>query len=104
MNLTAGRHFTVATDIADAVIAAGVTARRAHEAVGGAVRAAESDSRSLSQCDVDALSNAFAIGEVVAPLDAHASVRAKRTSGSTNPVLVELALASLRSELSELQA
>jgi argininosuccinate lyase len=78
MNARAGEGYAVATDIADALILSGVSARRAHEIVGRIVAKAESEGRRLSQSDLTEIG-------VAAPLDAIASVRAKRTHGSTNP-------------------
>jgi argininosuccinate lyase len=100
MSSHAGDGYTVATDIADALIARGVTAREAHELVGSAVSAAERDGRPLGQADLDALARlAHLDGPLVAPLDALASVRAKRTTGSTAPEAVAAAISELETVL-----
>ncbi|MBV9269493.1 MAG: hypothetical protein JO165_00220 [Candidatus Eremiobacteraeota bacterium] len=103
MNETATQYFTVATDVADALISTGVSARQAHAAVGAAVSVAESQARDLDQHDLDTLAQQAGIDNVAAPLDAPSSVRAKRTAGSTRPEVVEKALASLRRDLAEFQ-
>ena len=74
---TAG--YTVATDLADAMIAHGATARNAHRAVGERVLLAEAAGRELDATDLAHLHVPDA------PLDAAASVRAKQTAGSTHP-------------------
>jgi argininosuccinate lyase len=92
--------YTLATDIADALIARGVSAREAHELVGRAVAAAEVAGRPLGQAELDALADASGLGRpLVAPLDAESSVRAKRTSGSTEPGDVRRQLAELEAVL-----
>jgi argininosuccinate lyase len=86
MSAHAGDGFTVATDIADALVASGTSARRAHELVGNAVTAAERERRPLDASDLARLGTAAGLATALAaPLDAAASVRAKRTSGSTAP-------------------
>ena len=77
--------YTVATDIADALISAGVTARAAHALVGTAVAAAESERRALDKRDLANLAANAGIESLQAPLDARASIEAKRTDGSTSP-------------------
>jgi argininosuccinate lyase len=86
MTATAGEQFTVATDVADAFIASGMTARAAHAQVGAAIRESE------------------ASGTLPPWPDARASVAGKVTSGSTNPAAVDAALASIEAEIAELQA
>lgn len=104
MSARAGDGYTVATDIADALIAHGVTARRAHELVGTIVRDAESEGRTLTATDLERLAKQIGVPELRAPLDAYASVHAKVTAGSTSPAAVEAAIASMTSELSLLEA
>lgn len=86
----AGDGYTVATDLADAVIASGRTAREAHRAVGERVLEAETEGRPLDRRD------AVALGVADAPVDAAASVAAKRTAGSTHPDAVEASIAATR--------
>ena len=102
MNAKAADGYTVATDIADALILRGITARRAHELVGSAVTAAEREGRPLELTDLHALATAAGLeGPFDAPLDALASVRAKRTVGSTEPGSVAAAISSLQAVLAE---
>ncbi len=93
MTERAGAGYTVATDLADALIAKGATARDAHRAVGERVRLAEAEGRDLDRRDLEHL------GIPEAPLDARASVLAKRTLGSTHPDAVRDALAATRAAI-----
>jgi argininosuccinate lyase len=86
----AGDGYTVATDLADAVIARGATAREAHRAVGERVLLAEEQGRPLDERDREAL------GIADAPIDALGSVLGKRTAGSTEPGAVAVAIARTR--------
>jgi argininosuccinate lyase len=86
MTAMASEDYTVATDVADALIASGMTARAAHAQVGETIRAAEES------------------GKPPAWPDASASVQGKVTPGSTNPAAVDAALTSLEADLAELQA
>lgn len=99
MNERAGDGYTVATDVADALIAAGASARTAHALVGAAVRSAEDEGRALDATDVEALAAKAGLAMVHAPLDPASSVAAKATVGSTSPQAVRAALASLIVEL-----
>jgi len=99
MNSRAGDGFTVATDLADALILTGVSARDAHSLVGGVVRAAEEDGRALDERDLAALAKEAGRPSLDAPLDPHASIAAKKTRGSTAPDAVRAALASLAGDL-----
>jgi argininosuccinate lyase len=85
--------YTVATDLADAMIAGGATAREAHSAVGERVLLAERLGRPLDASDLDA------IGVEHAPLDGAASLAAKRTSGSPHPNMVRTSIAATQQEL-----
>ncbi|HLI95110.1 MAG TPA: argininosuccinate lyase, partial [Candidatus Baltobacteraceae bacterium] len=73
----AGEGYTAATDVADALILSGMTAREAHSTVGASVRANERDGTPLNWPD------------------AIASVQGKTTSGSTNPDAVRESLEAL---------
>ncbi|MGH7737979.1 MAG: argininosuccinate lyase [Candidatus Tyrphobacter sp.] len=99
MNARASEGYTVATDVADALVLAGISARRAHDLVGAAVAAAEDERRPLRAEDLDALASRASIEPFDAPLDAAASIRAKRTVGSTNPSEVEAAIVAIEREL-----
>lgn len=100
MTAHAGDGYTVATDIADSLIARGITARRAHELVGGLVTTAERAGRPLEASDLDRLADDANLARpLVAPLDARASVEAKRTIGSTHPDAVAHAISELETVL-----
>jgi argininosuccinate lyase len=99
MDAAAERGYTIATDVADALIARGVTARRAHHLVGAAVSAAEAAGRPLGADDLIALARSAGVEGLDAPLDARASVQAKRTSGSTHPDAIRRAILELEAEL-----
>lgn len=102
MNVRAGDGYTVATDIADALIAAGTSARDAHTIVGSAVRAAEDQQRALDASDLATAASAASLSRLDAPLDPASSVRAKATAGSTSPAAVRASLDSLARELSSI--
>jgi argininosuccinate lyase len=100
MSARAGDGYTVATDLADALTLGGIDTRRAHALVGARVLGAEREGRSLDASDLAALGEAAGFaGPLDAPLDAAASVRAKRTAGSTNPDAVRNALDALEASL-----
>lgn len=86
MSALAGEGFTVATDVADALIAKGATAREAHAAVGAAILANERDGSALDWPD------------------ARSSVEGKATAGSTQPGAVREALAQLQTEIAQVDA
>jgi len=102
LNARAGEGYTVATDIADALIQSGTSARDAHAFVGAAVRAAEEAGRALDERDLDALAREAGLKNLHAPLTPQASVAAKMTSGSTSPGAVRAGLASLAAELDQI--
>lgn len=94
--------YTVATDIADALISRGVSARAAHALVGTAVARAESEGRALDARDLAQLASKAGIESLQAPLDARASVEAKQTHGSTSPDDVKCQIAAVEAELASL--
>lgn len=96
MTARAGDGYTVATDLADAVITSGKTARAAHHAVGERVLQAEMAGRPLDAGDADAL------GIPDAPTDARRSVAGKRTSGSTSPTAVSQSIGQTTNEIAAL--
>jgi argininosuccinate lyase len=98
-NARAGDAYVVATDLADALIFAGVSARDAHHHVGAVVRQAESQGRTLGPRDLVMLEGLAYVEHLDAPLDPLASVHAKATEGSTNPRAVRSSLDSLLAEL-----
>ncbi len=99
MNARAGDGYAVATDVADALILRGLSARRAHAIVGAAVANAERNGRDLAASDLTAAAAECGIEALDAPLDAASSVRAKRTIGSTSPGEVARAIGYLEAEL-----
>jgi len=99
MGADAGRGFTVATDVADALIDHGVTARQAHTLVGEAVARAEREGREFSREDLAAIAKRANLAAFFAPLTPLDSVRAKATSGSTSPASVRAHLQALRSAI-----
>jgi argininosuccinate lyase len=103
LSARAGDGYTVATDLADALIHAGATAREAHEAVGARVSVAEGEKRPLDANDLAAIEAAVGRSIAGAPLDARASIEAKRSIGSTAPGEVAKALASMRMELATIE-
>lgn len=84
MTALAGEGFTVATDVADSLIAGGMSARQAHANVGAAILAHERDNTPLDWPD------------------ARASVNGKATIGSTQPEAVRETLQALQTEIQEL--
>ncbi len=100
MSAHAADGYTVATDFADALIARGISARRAHHFVGTMVSTAEAKGRHLDAGDLTALADVAGLDSPLeAPLDALASVKAKRTIGSTAPAEVARAIDALEAAL-----
>jgi argininosuccinate lyase len=99
MNAAALDGYTIATDVADALIARGTSARTAHALVGAAVARAESENRPLENGDLARLASQIGADALDAPLDARTSVSAKRTLGSTAPNEVREQIRSLEAEL-----
>ena len=95
----ASSGYTVATDIADALITHGASARQAHALVGAAVGLAEQQGRELDVHDLAELSIAINATNLHAPLDAQASVAVKVTAGSTAPASVRAEIDALRADL-----
>jgi argininosuccinate lyase len=86
MTAMAAEQYTVATDVADALIKGGATAREAHAEVGAAIRAHEHDGAPLEWPD------------------ARASVEGKATPGSTSPSAVASAIGGLKAAIEEVRA
>jgi argininosuccinate lyase len=99
MGARASDGYTVATDVADALVLRGVASRDAHALVGEAVSRAEAERRPLGAADLAALGAKAGLDGFSAPLDAAASVRAKRTAGSTSPEAVAFAIRQLEEVL-----
>lgn len=95
MESRATQGYTVATDIADALVLRGMAARKAHQVVGAAVSAAEAAGRPLRVDDLRAIADDAGIAPFDPPLDARASIAAKATAGSTHPDAVQISIAAL---------
>ncbi len=96
----AAAGYTIATDIADALVARGVTAREAHVLAGRAVADAERENRELNAEDLRGLAAAAGLDTPLgAPLTARESIAAKRTAGSTSAPDVREQLDSLLLDL-----
>ena len=85
MTALAGEHYAVATDVADAMIAGGRSARASHAHVGEQIRLSEQTGQAPPSW-----------------LDAGASVAGKVTQGSTGPNAVAQALFDLDADLADL--
>jgi argininosuccinate lyase len=103
MNDRALDGFTIATDVADALIVRGSSARAAHAAVGAAIAAAEPLRSALDADDLQRIADGAGLPALEAPLDAIGSVRAKRSAGSTAPASVRSQLGELRAELADME-
>jgi argininosuccinate lyase len=99
MSAAAGTGYTVATDIADMLVNAGIDTRRAHYLVGASVAAAEAQARDLNDADLAHLAAGAGVAPFAGPLDPRDAVSMKQTSGSTSPDAVRDALATLRMRL-----
>jgi len=104
MNARAGDGYAVATDVADALIAAGVSARSAHALVGERVREAETQGRALDAGDLTEIARKANLAHLAAPLEAGSSVRAKVTPGSTGPQAVRESIESMIGEIDTIEA
>ena len=102
MTESATRGFTVATDVADALVSHGTTAREAHRLVGESIAAAQGET--FGTPELERVRAKSGIQDLEVPLEAIASVAAKQTSGSTEPARLAQALAASRDELSHLEA
>jgi argininosuccinate lyase len=83
MSAMAGEHYTVATDVADALIRNGASAREAHAKTGAQIVEHERDGAPLDWPD------------------ARASVEGKATTGSTSPSALAQAIAELEAAIEE---
>jgi argininosuccinate lyase len=102
MTAAAATGFTTATDVADALIARGATARAAHRIVGARVLASEGERSEFGGDDLTALRNESGIGDLTAPLGALDAVEGKQTLGSTQPGLLAAAIDKTERELVQL--
>jgi argininosuccinate lyase len=93
----------LATDVADYLVGRGVPFRRAHEIVGGLVRALVAQRRDFSSLSLDewrAASDQFET-DIMGRVTPAASVAAKRTPQSTSPSSVRAALEEARRWLAD---
>jgi argininosuccinate lyase len=104
MEAGAGAGYTVATDVADVLVSAGIDTRRAHFLVGAQVATAEAEGRDLNERDLAHLATSAGIAPFAGPLEARDAVLAKRTAGSTSPDAVRNALATLGLRLAAVNA
>jgi argininosuccinate lyase len=104
MSATAGTGYTVATDVADMLVNAGIDTRRAHYLVGASVAAAEAEERDLNGADLAHLASGAGVAPFAGPLDPRDAVTLKQTLGSTAPNAVRESLATLRMRLDAVNA
>jgi argininosuccinate lyase len=104
MGAAAGSGYTVATDVADMLVNAGIDTRRAHYLVGASVAAAEAEGRDLDDVDLAHLASSAGIAPFAGPLDPRDAVAAKRTAGSTAPDAVRDSLETLARRLAAVGA
>ncbi len=83
MTARAEEGFTTATDVADALIANGITARKAHALVGEGIRTVHDTRDAFATEDLAAFRTGSGIALSSLPFDAAASLAAKTTAGST---------------------
>ena len=104
MSAAAGTGYTVATDVADMLVSAGVDTRRAHSLVGASVAAAEAEGRDLNDVDFADLAARAGIAPFAGPLDPRDAIAMKRTTGSTSPAAVRDSLDALERRLAAVSA
>jgi argininosuccinate lyase len=93
--------FALATDLADHLVTHGVPFREAHATVGGLVAGCLSAGKDLSDLTSDELRATSVHFKELPELTPAASVRRKRTVGSTHPDEVEKQLQAVSKELDE---
>ncbi|GBD19653.1 Argininosuccinate lyase [bacterium HR28] len=100
MHTAAEQGFTLATDVADALVRAGVPFREAHEAVGRLVAYCIAEGKTFGELAADELARFHPrLAEVVFPRTVWDAVRAREHPGGTGPEHVARALEASRSEL-----
>ena len=104
MSAAAGTGYTVATDVADMLVSAGIDTRRAHSLVGASVAAAEAEGRDLNDVDFADLAARAGIAPFAGPLDPRDAIAMKRTTGSTSPAAVRDSLDVLERRLAAVSA
>jgi len=93
--------FALATDLADHLVRAGVPFREAHGIVGGLVAGCVEQGRTLADLTPEELRSASPHFDQVPELTAAASIRRKRTSGSTHPDEIERLIEGMEREIEE---
>ncbi|GAC1445443.1 MAG: argininosuccinate lyase [Chloroflexota bacterium] len=93
--------FTLATDLADHLVHAGLPFREAHALVGGLVGKCLDEGRSLSDLSIEERQSASPLLQNIPELTPRASISLKQTSGSTHPDAVREQLERVRVELNE---
>jgi argininosuccinate lyase len=91
--------FALATDLADYLVRQGVPFREAHAVVGRLVSGCLAEGRSLADLSPAELAAASPHLNHVPELTARASIRRKRTAGSTHPDEIEKQLRAAREEI-----
>lgn len=93
--------FTLATDLADHLVERGLPFRAAHGVVGRLVSGCLAQGRDLSDLSAEEFRCASPLFDEVPELAAAASVRRKRTEGSTHPDEVARQIVALQREIGE---
>ncbi len=102
LEAAAGQNFTLATDIADALVRAGVPFREAHEAVGRLVAFCLASGKSLDQLTTDELARFHTkLAEIALPRTVWDAVRAREHPGGTGPEHVARAIAASRADAAD---
>lgn len=91
--------YALATDLADHLVQHGVPFRQAHAVVGQLVARCLTDGRALTELDAGELRAASPHFDTIPELSAAASIRRKRTTGSTHPDEVKRQLRNADDEL-----
>lgn len=100
MQRAAAESFTLATDVADALVRNGVPFREAHEAVGRLVAACLAQQRTLDELSPDELEQFHPrLREIALPRTVWDALRAREHPGGTGPQQVAAALTASRTAL-----
>jgi argininosuccinate lyase len=95
---------TLATDLADHLVQEGMPFREAHGVVGGLVRRCLAEGRSLADLTPEELSALDRRLAGAPPLEAHASLARKATSGGTGPASVAEQIEAAERRIAERRA
>ena len=101
MRVSAPTGYSLATEIADFLVRAGIPFAEAHEAAGECVRVCESSARELHELTDQELAGAHPAltADVRALLTVHGAIAARTTFGGTAPDQITSQLASLSSQI-----